>query len=86
MEEFRKVKGYENYSVSNIGNVRNDKRNKILSSCLSRGHQQVILCENAEKKHWYIHKLMLLAFDIPNPDNKPFIDHKDGNRRIFRKI
>ena len=29
---------------------------------------------------------MLLAFDIPNPDNKPFIDHKDGNRRIFRKI
>ena len=30
MEEFKKIANYENYSVSNLGNVRNDKFNRIL--------------------------------------------------------
>ena len=30
MEEYRKIKEYINYSVSNMGNVRNDKSIKIL--------------------------------------------------------
>jgi len=30
MEEYKKITGFENYSVSNLGNVRNDKRDKML--------------------------------------------------------
>jgi hypothetical protein len=30
MEEWRQIEGYENYSVSDLGNVRNDKTGRIL--------------------------------------------------------
>lgn len=78
MEEYRQVKNYEGlYEVSNSGIVK--RNNKQLKHCLSRGHPQVILCKDGIRKHWYIHKLILLSFDIPNPENKEFIDHIDGN-------
>ena len=36
MEEYRKIEGYENYSVSNFGNVKNDITGKILKKYLNR--------------------------------------------------
>ena len=39
MEEYRKIKGFENYSVSNLGNVRNDKTNKILKQFNRSGYK-----------------------------------------------
>ncbi len=78
MEEFKQVKDYEGlYEVSNTGKVR--RNNKELKQFLVRNHPQVILSKNGKCKHWYIHKLMILSFDIPNPENKEFVDHIDGN-------
>jgi hypothetical protein len=43
MEEFRKIQNY-NYSISNLGNVRNDRTNKILQPGInSRGYYHVSL-------------------------------------------
>ena len=37
VEEFRKIEDYGNYSVSNMGNVRNDNTGKILKPGLDKG-------------------------------------------------
>ena len=34
MEEFRTIVDYPNYSVSNLGNIRNDKTKKILKASI----------------------------------------------------
>ena len=76
-EEYRKIKGYENYSVSNFGVVRNDKKGRIFQQSFStHGYKRVKL---NDRKYHATHRLIAIAF-IPNPENKPFIDHIDNDR------
>jgi hypothetical protein len=75
MEEFRKIEGYKNYSISNLGNVRNDKTNRILKAGNNKGYKLCVL----NRKTLSVHRLVAIAF-IPNPDNKQQIDHIDNNR------
>ena len=76
MEEVYKViDGYENYEISNLGNVRNKKTGKILKQELRNGYFSVGLCvDNGIRKKLTIHRLIALQF-IPNPHSKPFVDH-----------
>ena len=37
VEEFRIIKGFENYSVSNFGNIKNNKTGKILKPRITKG-------------------------------------------------
>jgi hypothetical protein len=74
-EEYRKIKGYESYSVSNFGNVRNEKTCLILKQHLHNGYYRV----GVQGKKHFIHRLIAEYF-IPNPNNKPYVDHIDNNR------
>lgn len=79
-EEWKQIDDYDNYSVSSLGNVRNDKTMKILKGCkIKGGYFQVGLCKNSVQKSHYIHRLVAIAF-IPNPDNKPCVDHRDNDK------
>ena len=78
-EIFRKIKGYENYVVSNFGNVKNTKSGHILKPGKRIGYDYVNLCKNGNKKHMNIHRLVANSF-ITNPLNKPFVDHIDNNK------
>lgn len=40
---------------------------------------RVGLSKNGYSKHFYIHRLVALRF-VPNPEGKPDINHKDGNK------
>lgn len=82
-EEWRWVIGYEGlYQVSNKRRVKSFHHGKvkILRSGLNTyGYPQVSLCRNGENKTRLVHRLVAQAF-IPNPDNKPEVDHMDNNR------
>lgn len=76
MEEYRKIKNLENYSVSNLGNVRNDKTGRLLKFYTKpSGYKQVQL--GRREKPRYVHRLVAEAFII-NSDNKPQVNHKNG--------
>ena len=77
MEEFKKIDDYENYEISNMGNVRNTNTNMILKPCKNRdGYLHVCLYKDGIRKNFRIHRLIAYAF-IPNPENLPEIDHID---------
>jgi len=81
MEEWKLIDEYPDYMISNLGRVKSFKNNKerILNySPNSSGYIQVELRKNNSRFTLKIHRLIALAF-IPNPENKPCIDHINRN-------
>ena len=78
-ENWKIIDDYETYSVSNLGNVRNNKFDRIRKPVKTyQGYFMVNLCKNGIEKIFKVHRLVALAF-IPNPENKKCVDHIDGN-------
>lgn len=90
-EIWKDIPGYEGlYQVSNLGQVRSLNYNHtghpgILSQGNNGdGYKHVILYKNNSHKKGKVHRLVALAF-LENPNNLPFINHKDenkGNNRV----
>lgn len=78
MEEiFKPIKDFPNYQISNLGNVKNIKRNKLLISYpKATGYMVTRLSNNNISKEKKIHRLVAQAF-IDNPKNLEFVNHKD---------
>lgn len=81
LEFWRDIEGYEGlYQVSNIGQVKSLKRNKILKPWkLKGGYLQVALSKNGEAKRFLIHRLVAEAF-LPNEDELPEVDHINSDK------
>ena len=78
MEQYKIIKDFENYSVSNFGRVINNKTTRILKPSINdHGYYKVNLCQDGNTYTKKIHKLVAEAF-IVNPYNKPCIDHIDN--------
>lgn len=87
------IEGYENfYEVSNWGRIKSLEKivsynngqmrlyeEKILKLNPSNGYRTISLVKEKIKTTAMVHRLVGLAF-IPNPDDKPFINHEDGDR------
>ena len=79
-EIFKSIDGFDNYEVSTMGRVKNIVTDRILKQCINpHGYLQVYLYVNGKKTKYIAHRLVSIVF-IPNPDNKPNVDHIDGNR------
>lgn len=78
---FVDIKGYEGlYKINKYGIVRNSK-NEIKSTFIEfGGYVGILLYKNNQYKKFKIHRLVAENF-IPNPNNLPVINHKDGNRQ-----
>ena len=70
-----------NYSVSTYGRVGNNRTLKILVQTINQhGYHCLTLTTNSgQPRNFRVHRLVGLVF-IPNPENKPYINHKDGNK------
>ena len=78
MEHFKKIKGYEDYLISDQGRVYSCKRSIFLKPRKDRGgYLFVNLCKNGVRKMQKVHRLVANAF-ILNPENKRTINHIDG--------
>lgn len=84
-EIWKPVCGYEKlYDVSSYGRVRSHPRNgtvksvHILSYSMNKGRKRVTLSKDDECRQFQVHRLVAEAF-IPNPDNKPEVNHIDGD-------
>ncbi len=70
-KEIYKKTYFDNYLVSNMGNVKDQYGNILHTRTNSDGYKTV--------KRFLVHRLVATSF-IPNPDNKSFIDHINGDR------
>lgn len=81
---FKKLEINPNYSIDENGNVRNDKRNRLIApfnNKAGKGYLYVSLYRGKAKQGNYgVHRLVAQTF-IPNPNNKPYVNHKDGNTK-----
>lgn len=85
------------YQVSNLGNVKSKTRvvnrkyqGQIIPQIVygqemsfvihKKGYLRVWLAKNGKRKSYMVHRLVAEAF-IPNVDNKPEVNHIDGNKQ-----
>ena len=94
-EVWKTIDGFENYMVSNLGNVKSVERTvfnpksrsgvavkkelQLKPNLNHKGYLVVKLYNNNKSKSVAIHRLVAKAF-IPNPDNLPQVNHKDENK------
>ena len=68
------------YQASNLGRIRNKKTERILKCQKNKkGYLVVGLRKNNTQITRQVHRLVAKTF-IPNPENKPQVNHKDGNK------
>jgi hypothetical protein len=70
------VKRLKNSHSKSNGRIEEDI---ILIQCNSTGYKVVTLFIDGKRKRHYIHRLLAFAF-LPNTENKPCINHINGNR------
>lgn len=76
----RIIRGYPNYKVDEYGNIYNKCGKCLKPNKNQKGYLRVYLYDNKYKRKGFaIHKLVANAF-IPNPNNLPQVNHKDGNK------
>lgn len=92
-ETWRDIKGYSGtYQVSDTGKVKSlsrvvfHKRGKLIipekirkTTKNNKGYVLITLCQNSTPKTFLLHRIVAETF-LPNPFNKPQVNHKDWNK------
>lgn len=83
-EIWKDIEGFNGfYQVSNLGNVKSYKQNKIkyLNKRITpKGYIEFKLTKNGKSNYYKAHRLVAQAF-IPNPNNLPQVNHIDCNKQ-----
>mgnify|MGYP003657210545 FL=1 len=77
------IQDFNDYLIYPDGRVFSKKSNIFLKSGDVHGYRAVGIWNNEGKKQLYVHRLVAIHY-IPNPENKPEVDHanriRDDNR------
>ena len=64
-----------------IGNEKNIVVTRMNPYQTRNGYMEYVLTDiHGRKRHLQVHRIVATKY-IPNPENKPHVNHKDGNRR-----
>lgn len=90
IEVWKDIKGFGagSYKVSSAGRVMSllkyqGKRNRIMIGSLVLGYHCVLIRENGMRKCRKVHRMVAESF-LPNPENKPAVNHKNGIKKDNR--
>lgn len=79
MTEWRTIPHKPKYMVSDQGDVVNTETSRVLKPSRHGGYYGVVLCDENGHEYNSVHRLVASAF-IPNPEAKPQVNHRDGNK------
>lgn len=83
-EIWETIPGHSKYMVSQSGIIKSfyyPNKPKILKQSISKkGYHNInIESDDKSKTSFRVHRIVAMTF-IPNPENKLFVNHKDGNK------
>ena len=81
LEGFKEIPGYEGRFLAHPdGRIFNTKTKNVLQGSLGKdGYRRIKLSVEGRVETWLVHRLIAATF-IPNPDELPFVNHKDEDK------
>lgn len=77
---FSNVRSLDRVSTTKKGVVKHTKGKNLSLTVKSNKYLSVMFSVNSKVKRFHVHRLSATAF-IPNPENKPDVNHKDTNKQ-----
>jgi hypothetical protein len=77
-QDGRPIPGYEEYIAYPNGTIRSKKFDRFLKT-VKDGYESVVLCVEGKRTTKNVHRLIAETF-LPNPENKPVVNHKNGDK------
>lgn len=81
LQDYLKVKDFPNYYVSKDGKIYSMISKKFIKTRYDgSGYERTTLYNRKIKKDVLVHRIVAELY-IPNIENKPIVNHKDGNKK-----
>src|SRR5699024_6479361 len=76
-ENWKIIEEFPTYLISNYGNIKILKTLENRKTNINSGYELAVLDKDGVKYSRLVHRLVAQAF-IPNPENKPCVNHLNG--------